>query len=89
MMVTHWSVNDQAAAYLVADTLRRLHAGEGGGTAGALRNAQLGMLADAGKGLPAQMAHPFFWGPFALIGNGTVQPVTAERAVSHSGLAGL
>jgi CHAT domain-containing protein len=83
MMVTHWSVNDQAAAYLVADTLRRLHAGEGGGTAGALRNAQLGMLADAGKGLPAQMAHPFFWGPFALIGNGTTQPVTAERAVSH------
>lgn len=89
MMVTHWSVNDQAATYLVADTLRRLRAGEGGGAAGALRNAQLGMLADAGKSLPAQMAHPFFWAPFALIGNGTTQPVIAERAVSHSALAGL
>jgi CHAT domain-containing protein len=90
MLVTHWSVNDQAAAYLVADTLRRLRAGEGGGIAGALRNAQLGMLDGAGKSLPAQMAHPFFWGPFALIGNGTTQPFPAvHAAVSHPGLAGL
>jgi len=88
MLVTHWSVNDQAAAYLVADTLRRLRAGEGGGVAGALRNAQLGMLAEAGKGLPAQMAHPFFWAPFALIGDGTTRAVAA-RAVSPSAMAGL
>ena len=26
LLVTHWSVNDQAAAFLVADTLRRLQA---------------------------------------------------------------
>ena len=89
LLVTHWSVNDQAAAYLIADTLRRLRAGEGGGAAGALRNAQLGMLADAGKGLPAQMAHPFFWGPFALIGDGTIRPFGAQRVASRSGPAGL
>ncbi len=89
MLVTHWSVNDQAAAYLIADTLRRLRAGKGGGLAGALRNAQLGMLNEAGKGLPAQMAHPFFWGPFALIGDGTARNASAERTVSHPAFAGL
>ena len=72
LMVTHWSVNDQAAAYLVADTLRRLRAGEGGGgISAAMRAAQLGILDSAGKDLPAVIAHPFYWAPFALIGDGS------------------
>ena len=70
MMVTHWSVSDQTGAYLVADTLRRLRATPAGGVAGALRDSQLALLADAGHGLPAEIAHPFFWAPFAVIGNG-------------------
>ncbi len=70
MLVTHWSVNDQASAFLVADTLRRVKAGTDGGLAGSLRGAQLGLLAEAGKGMPAALAHPFFWAPFALIGEG-------------------
>lgn len=77
LLVTHWSVNDQAAAFLVADTMRRLRAGEGGGIAGALRGAQLGMIAQAGKEMPAAIAHPFFWAPFALIGEGRGRAVTA------------
>ena len=68
--VTHWSVNDQVAAFLVADTLRRMRENPSLGIAGALRDAQLAMLADAGKGLPAEIAHPFFWAPFAVIGEG-------------------
>ena len=70
MLVTHWSVNDQAAAFLVADTLRRVRAGKDGGFAGSLRAAELGMIDDAGKGSPADLAHPFYWAPFALIGEG-------------------
>ena len=73
IMVTHWSVNDQVTAFLVADMLRRLQGGEGAGAAGALRYTQLGVLARAGKDLPADLAHPFFWGAFALIGDGTAQ----------------
>jgi CHAT domain-containing protein len=73
MLVTHWSINDQTSAFLVADTLRRLAANEDGGLAGALRAAQLGLLDQAGKGLPANLAHPFFWAPFALIGEGSAQ----------------
>ena len=38
----------------------------------ALRAAQLGMIDRAGKDLPAYLAHPFYWAPFALIGEGGV-----------------
>jgi CHAT domain-containing protein len=73
MLVTHWSINDQTSAFLVADTLHRLASNEDGGMAGALRAAQLGLLDRAGKELPANLAHPFFWAPFALIGEGSAQ----------------
>ena len=77
LMVTHWSVNDQATALLVAGTLQRLRAGASGGIAGSLRGAQLAMLDDAGHGLPAAIAHPFYWAPFALVGEGQGRTVTA------------
>ena len=71
LLVTHWSVNDQVAAY----PGRRYAAPDAGRTrtsASPARcgDAQLAMLADAGKGLPAEIAHPFFWAPFAVIGEG-------------------
>jgi CHAT domain-containing protein len=90
LAVTHWEVSDQVTAFLVADTLRRLHDNANIGIVGALRDAQLAMLADAGKGLPADIAHPFFWAPFAVIGEGGEKPAaTAERRVSPQHLAGL
>ena len=70
LAVTHWAVNDQVAAFMVADTLRRMKDNSNLGVAGALRDAQLSILADAGKGLPAEIAHPFFWAPFTVIGEG-------------------
>ena len=88
--VTHWSVNDQVAAFLVADTLRRMRENPNLGIAGALRDAQLAMLADAGKGLPAEIAHPFFWAPFAVIGEGGERgAVNANGRISPRRLAGL
>jgi CHAT domain-containing protein len=81
MLVTHWSINDQTSAFLVADTLRRLASNEDGGVAGALRAAQLGLLDQAGKELPANLAHPFFWAPFALIGEGSAQFGQAHTAM--------
>lgn len=68
LMVTHWAVDDAAAALTVADTLRRQ---QGGATsAGALRGAQLLILDEAGRNLPAVFAHPYYWAPFVLIGDG-------------------
>ncbi len=68
LMVTHWAVDDTAAALTVADSLRRQQGGAS--SAASLRGAQLLILEEAGKALPAEFAHPFFWAPFALIGDG-------------------
>ena len=88
--VTHWAVNDQVAAFLVADTLRRLRDNPALGVAGSLRDAQLAILADAGKGLPAEIAHPFFWAPFAVIGEGGQRaPATTQAIVPLRHLAGI
>jgi CHAT domain-containing protein len=81
MLVTHWSINDQTSAFLIADTLRRLVSGEDGGLAGALRAAQLGIIERAGKDLPANLSHPFFWAPFALIGEGGAQHGPTQSAM--------
>ena len=70
LLVTHWAVNDQTAAYLVADTLRRLRDNPRAGIAAALRGAELAMLDGAGRELNAAVAHPFYWAPFAVIGEG-------------------
>ncbi len=72
VLVTHWSISDQASAFLVAETLRRYAAGGAGGLAADLRAAQLEMIDGAGHALPAALAHPFFWGAFALVGEGRV-----------------
>ena len=87
LMVTHWSVNDQATALLVAGTLQRLRAGDRLGVAGALRGSQLAMLDGAGHGLPATIAHPFYWAPFALVGEGRGRTLTAEAGIRK--VAGL
>ena len=71
LVVTHWSVSEKTTAFLVADMLRHLRAGDVGGSAASLRQAQLDVLAGAGKKMPANLAHPFFWAPFALIGEGS------------------
>jgi len=80
MLVTHWSVNDQASAFLIADTLKRLKDGTDGGLAGSLRGAELELLGNAGKSMPAQIAHPFYWAPFALIGEGGDLARTAQAS---------
>lgn len=79
LMVTHWAVDDTASAFTIADTLRRQQAGAT--SAAALRGAQLAILDEAGRRLPAAYAHPFYWAPFALIGEGRRQagPAVAAR----------
>jgi CHAT domain-containing protein len=89
LLVTHWSVNDQIAAYLVADSLRRLGEAPGLGITGAMRAAQLGMLDEAGRGLVADVAHPFYWAPFAVIGEGGSRRTPPQAAVSVPAARGL
>jgi CHAT domain-containing protein len=83
LLVTHWAVDDAASALLVADTLRR----QGGGAASAasLRGAQLLILEEAGRRLPAAFAHPYYWAPFALIGDGRRGEAPARTAAAAQG----
>jgi CHAT domain-containing protein len=69
MLVTHWAVNDQVTAYLVALAIAKSQADPALGIAGGLAAAQRKMLADATGELAAE-AHPFYWAPLAVIGDG-------------------
>jgi CHAT domain-containing protein len=89
LMVTQWSVNDQVSAYLVADTLSLVHAGADGGAAGSLRAAQLSLIGGAGHGFPPNIANPFFWAAFALIGDGGSASHAQISALSGGPSAGL
>lgn len=80
LMITHWEVSDQAATFITADTLRRLKAEPGLSGAEALQSAQVDVLEKAGKGLPAEFAHPFYWAPFALIGQSGTQTARQTAA---------
>ncbi|WP_237216592.1 CHAT domain-containing protein [Falsiroseomonas oryziterrae] len=79
LLVTHWAVDDRMAAFLVVKTMAERAGGRG--SAAALRAAQLSVLDDAGRGLPVEAAHPFFWAPFAVIGEGgPAAPVSLAAA---------
>jgi CHAT domain-containing protein len=64
LLVSHWSVQDEAASRLIPRTLLLQRDGRVG-RAEALRRASLELL-DAPGG---DFAHPFFWAPFTLVGD--------------------
>lgn len=74
VMVTQWSVNDQASAYLVASSLSHIHDDRSGGVAASLRAAQLAMLNDAAASPSSTLGNPFFWAAFVVIGDGGKPP---------------
>ncbi|HYP54564.1 MAG TPA: CHAT domain-containing protein, partial [Pyrinomonadaceae bacterium] len=58
LVLSLWTVDDEATADLMTDFYTRLRAGDS--PAAALRAAQLRQL--------ARRPHPFFWSPFVLLG---------------------
>ena len=73
--MTHWPVETVSARRLTTDLFRRQAASASLSRAAALREATLDMIDkgeradDGGRALFAY-AHPLFWAPFALIGDG-------------------
>ena len=83
LLATHWSLNDAAAEQLVAGLLQDYRNNAGDGLAQSLRAAQLALVASAGRdGMPANLAHPFFWAPMALIGESGAPPPSVRTAVN-------
>ncbi len=71
VILSMWQVNDRTTAKLFIDMYRNLNTGS---KAEALRSAKLELLKDPGT------CHPFYWGPFVLMGNWHVRtPPSANK----------
>jgi CHAT domain-containing protein len=75
LLVTNWSVHSASARELIGDLFRRQSADQNLSRAEALRQAMValmdgpGALDDAGRVLYSY-AHPLFWAPYSVIGDG-------------------
>lgn len=69
LLVSHWSVDDQATQALMTEVFRRAAADPTLPRAEALRQGMLALMAQA-TGPTAYFAHPFAWAPFFLVGDG-------------------
>jgi CHAT domain-containing protein len=76
LLVTHWPVETTSARVLTTDLFRRQAANPQLDRAAALREAMIAMIDSGGRVDDAtkqpifSYAHPMFWSPFALIGEG-------------------
>jgi CHAT domain-containing protein len=76
VLVTSWAVETTSAAMLTTETFRRVAATPGLGRAEALRQAMLAVMDAPGLKDPASgrieysYAHPMFWAPYILVGDG-------------------
>lgn len=75
ILVTNWSVHSQSARKLVTDIFRRQSTDSALGRAEALRLAMLDVMDGPGfldaNGKPLfTYAHPLFWAPYSIIGDG-------------------
>jgi CHAT domain-containing protein/tetratricopeptide (TPR) repeat protein len=67
LLVSHWSVDSEAATRLTTSTFAIMAADPKLGRAAALRSAMLAYMNDRSSPLNA---YPAFWGPFSIIGEG-------------------
>jgi CHAT domain-containing protein len=89
LLVSHWSVYSDATVNLITKTVSELRANPRMARTEALRRAMLSMIdgpspSSTGKSEkpPAFWAHPAFWAPFVLVGEGAAQdaiPATSVR----------
>ena len=74
LLASHWDVASEATVELMVGTFETARSAPENGRAAALQAAQRRLLNQ-----PA-LAHPAFWAPFVLIGDGGPQPRGRERA---------
>lgn len=75
LLVSHWSIDDNAAMDVMVETMKRAAKDKTLGKAHALRQAMLTVMQRPGYN------HPFFWAPFSLIG--VEDHVVGTRAASE------
>jgi tetratricopeptide (TPR) repeat protein/CHAT domain-containing protein len=67
LLVSHWYVNTNAAVQLITKAVRELKDNPTIGRSEAMRRSMLSLIS---QGKPGQ-AHPSFWAPFIVVGEGT------------------
>jgi CHAT domain-containing protein len=75
VLVTNWPVETGSAKLLTTDMFHRQATSPALGRAAALQQAMLGLidgdgLVDAQRKTVFSYAHPIFWAPFSLVGDG-------------------
>ena len=70
LLVSHWSVDSDAATRLTTMTFDILQSDPTLGRAEALRRAMLALMNDTADSLNA---HPAVWAPFIVVGEGTAR----------------
>jgi CHAT domain-containing protein/Tfp pilus assembly protein PilF len=68
LLVSHWPVNSKVAVRLTTNMLSRTADNPSLGRAQALKRSMLALIAD--KKAPSYYAHPGFWAPFVVVGEG-------------------
>ena len=67
LLVSHWPVSSKAAVKLTTRMLAEMAADSKIGRSEALRCSRLALMADPGEPF---YAHPMFWAPFVVVGEG-------------------
>ena len=67
LLVSHWSVNSEAAVAITTGMLGEMAGDPEIGRAEGLRRSMLAMMETEGKD---HFAHPMFWAPFVVVGEG-------------------
>ena len=67
LLVTNWSIDSEAASLITTEMFKAISSNQNIGRGEALRNAMLKLISHKDK---KEYAHPAFWAPFSLIGEG-------------------
>jgi CHAT domain-containing protein len=70
LLVSHWAVDSNATVKLITKTLGTMAADKSIGRSEALRRSMLAMI----EGGEPQEAHPTYWAPFVVVGEGSAEP---------------
>jgi CHAT domain-containing protein len=70
LLVSHWAVSSEATVSLISSAVGSITRDKKLGRAEALRRAMLAMIE---KGKPHE-AHPTYWAPFVVVGEGAARP---------------
>ncbi len=71
LLVTHWSVETESARMLTTETFKRMAVQPALGRAKALQQSAMQLMASKTQNF--SYAHPMFWAPYVIIGDGGAQ----------------